>query len=330
MTRTWPLALAHGGPRRGSTFLLRQQAGIHRRRRVQLHVRRDDALQQLAGVDAQLDRLSAERVALLEELEAVRDTLWPVMPHWKGRRPPALDRPPLPPATPGATASRAGDLRVLCLVLLGRNGPLALPDLHALVHRYGWVISGHHPVKALADAMGYEVRKGRAVRVARGVYDLHPDLRLHGLPRWPDPPGLGEPLEWDGPRQRTPDGEVGDEGGDGLGHGLGHDAGDGPHADWSDTPADGPERTDPGRWGGDTWPDSPPAQAAQADDHPSAAPPPILPPRLPRPHGNESAQIRSRGTAERTPADTGESGGGNGRGDGGDGAVGEGDPHAPP
>ena len=294
MTRTWPLPRTAGGPRRGPTFLLRQHAGIDRRRRVQLHTRRDEALHRVMCVDAELDRLSAERVALLEELEAVRDTLWPAMPHWKCRRPPALDRPPLPPAPVGATPARAGDLRTLCLVLLGRNGPLALPDLHALLHRYGHVIHGDHPVKALADAMRYEVLKGRAVRVARGVYDLDPDLRLHGLPSWPEP-GLGDPLPWDGP-EPGPSAACPGDGGD---------------ADCADIPADQRESTDPARWGGDTWPGRGHADEDQhdqgeqddqddQDDHPAPCHPfPPAPP--PKHHGNDSVPNRSRGTEETNP-----------------------------
>ena len=282
MTRTWPLPRTAGGPRRASTFLLRHHAGIPRRQRVELHTHRDAALHRLSVIDDQLDRLSAERVELLDELETLRDRLWPVNPAWKCRRPPALDRCPLPPAPSGATVARAGDLRTLCLVLLGRNGPLALPDLHALIHRYGHVIVGDHPVKALADAMRYEVRCGRAVRVARGVYDLDPELRARGLPRWPG--GLGEPpVPWDGPvSDRTPV-----------------------------SPADQRERTDPGRWGGDEWPAveraEMEAETAAGQPSPAGTGPPAP---VSECNGTESGPIRSGETSEERPEGRGPAGGG--------------------
>jgi hypothetical protein len=77
----------------------------------------------------------------------------------------------------------------VCLAILSALGPQALPDLHAMLHRAGFAVANDLPVKALADALGYEADGGRARRVSRGVYALMPGTRLPAR-LWPGGPRL--------------------------------------------------------------------------------------------------------------------------------------------
>ena len=111
-----------------------------------------------------------------------------------GRRPPKDDQPPLPPLNDETTSLAGRPLRSACLALFRRYGRLRLDQLHALIHLHGYVIASAHPVKTLADAMGYELRKGRLVRPERGTYELKPGFRprrgRHGSGPYG---GLGDP-----------------------------------------------------------------------------------------------------------------------------------------
>ena len=96
------------------------------------------------------------------------------------------------------------DLRIACLTILRRHGALKLPDLHALLHRYGYLIGAARPVTALSDAMAYETEHGRARRIDRGIYAAtdRPPPRSHTPPTLDDRPGPG-PV--DGPTPLDPD-----------------------------------------------------------------------------------------------------------------------------
>lgn len=76
---------------------------------------------------------------------------------------------PAPPAVP----VRGRHLRYAALgVLLRARRPMTLPEIHRGLHAAGFAIDGWHPVKQLADALGWEHEKKRARRVARGVYEV--------------------------------------------------------------------------------------------------------------------------------------------------------------
>ncbi|MBA3281575.1 MAG: hypothetical protein H0U29_05040, partial [Acidimicrobiia bacterium] len=64
-----------------------------------LHVEREDLLHQLTLIDAAMAATAGERLAVLESLADLRDRLWPEIRWQRGRRPPGIGRPPLPPAT---------------------------------------------------------------------------------------------------------------------------------------------------------------------------------------------------------------------------------------
>ena len=58
---------------------------------------------------------------------------------------------------------------VLVLAMLEHGRPMQVPELAAAVRRAGFAISGR-PSKTIADALRWEVRRGRVVRVERGLY----------------------------------------------------------------------------------------------------------------------------------------------------------------
>ena len=199
------------GPRRTNQshglLLSRTRAGLPRKVRIRYQVERDDLIHQLRGIDAELASLADERLAALSRLGELRNTLWPVEPGCKGRRPPACEHPPLPPTRSTAIPLVGTWLRSTCRAILSRHGPLTLRDLHARLHAYGYRIAHRHPVKTLADALGYETRMGRTVRLARGTYSLAPGSPCSedlGDPNDPDlvPGPGGSPGPGPGPDQR--------------------------------------------------------------------------------------------------------------------------------
>src|SRR5262249_29737674 len=80
--------------------------------------------------------------------------------------------PPIPPEAPNAHPLWGRHLRSGCLAVLARHQrPMTLVEIHRELHLNGYAIASRHPVKRLADALGYETINGRARRVRRGVYD---------------------------------------------------------------------------------------------------------------------------------------------------------------
>lgn len=133
---------------------------------------RDRLLAELDGVDAQLTALARRRIQLTDRLAELRDELWPVATHPRGRRPAPSGELALPPLPEQPTWLEGRRLRSVCLVLLRRVGRLSLPRLHALLHAHGYGIDSAHATKALSDALSYEVECGRARRVRRGEYEV--------------------------------------------------------------------------------------------------------------------------------------------------------------
>jgi hypothetical protein len=145
---------------------------------------------ELATIDAELETLCARRRAVLDRLGAVRAELWPDDQRCHRRRRNRVDEVPLPPAPPGAEELGGVDLRATCVGILRRHGPCGLRELHGLLHRHGYRLVETRAVQRLADAMAYEVRQGRAVRIARGVYGAvaaGPDLIGSQALPWDDP-----------------------------------------------------------------------------------------------------------------------------------------------
>lgn len=150
---------------------------------------------------AEHDRLGAEwarqRRAIIDELTAAYEWLYPRWAFVRSRRPPAPDVPPLPAVAEGAELLGGVELRATCLALLERHGPSSLTELQTLLHLDGYAVRGDYPPKVLADALRYEARQGRVVRLRRGVYavpddcrpqsDTRPDTGYPSTPRPTDP-----------------------------------------------------------------------------------------------------------------------------------------------
>jgi hypothetical protein len=161
----------------------------------------DSQLERLGELDRDLVSVATERAALVEEILALADTLWPTTALMAGRQPPSADDLPLPEIPAGAGYILGRQLRSACLYLLRFHGPLALPELHRLLHLNSLAVASKFPAKCLANALALEVAKGRAVRVRRGVYDVDPRWRprpgRHGAiplvgPPWGIPADLAD------------------------------------------------------------------------------------------------------------------------------------------
>jgi hypothetical protein len=90
---------------------------------------------------------------------------------------PRLTSPLLPPsltAEPLLAAVRGLDLRHAALVVLDRRGgePCTIPEMLADLAVLGVCPASARPRKELADAMRWEVARGRVERVAVGVYQI--------------------------------------------------------------------------------------------------------------------------------------------------------------
>lgn len=161
--------------------------------RHMLEGRRQRAVDELDALDQEaVEWMRRKREADREAL-AVHELLWPPVPAGWARRPPRPDEAPLPPVAADARVLAGVWLRRVSLSLLQLHGELALRDLHILLILYGFTVGGSRPVKALADALGFELEQGRVTRPRRGVY----------APRWPDrlqprpDPDLGPaPEDW--------------------------------------------------------------------------------------------------------------------------------------
>ena len=82
----------------------------------------------------------------------------------------------------GSRELRGHDLRHAALAVLVRAGqPVAVEEILAAIEALGCRVLGSEPRKVLADALGHEVQRGRAVRVRRGTYQAN---RLAKTTRW--------------------------------------------------------------------------------------------------------------------------------------------------
>ena len=150
---------------------IRQYSPVVGRKRAQLESEYADLGRDLHDLDRELSRLSRQRQAVQRKRRAIRSRLWLNLAK-RGRRPAPDGTEALPPASRDATLLWGRRLRARCREILRRHGSLALPDLHAELHRCGYAIDHRYPVKALGDALGYEADQGRVRRVSRGVYRL--------------------------------------------------------------------------------------------------------------------------------------------------------------
>jgi hypothetical protein len=161
-----------GGPDRVDP--IRVHAFVLGEKRRRLLAERDRSVAALAALDRRLVALSRERRRLVRVLRGQRRVLFPDYAK-RGRQPSPDGEERLPPVAADATRLWGRRLRAACrAVLAAARAPVALGDLHAVLHDQGYAVHSGHVVKALADAMAYEVESGRARRVGRGVYELAP------------------------------------------------------------------------------------------------------------------------------------------------------------
>jgi hypothetical protein len=170
-------------PRRVDPIL--QEGSIGSRRRAELVAHCDELEDQLRQLDRQMDHLSQQRQSIADDLRRHRRRLF-IRLTPNGRQPSTDGRMQLPPVPHGAVQLWGRRLRRLCLALLHRLGPLSLVELHAQIHRHRFAVGSLTPVKALADALGYETDAGRAQRVRRGTYRTL--VAPANRPMWPGGP----------------------------------------------------------------------------------------------------------------------------------------------
>jgi hypothetical protein len=171
----------------------RQPRRVPDHRHERLFAEEDRLRADIDDVDRQLVELTERRRHLLDDLGRLHEELRPPWRDTAGRRRRRVSHEePLPPTAESPIWLWGRELRAVCLSLLRRaQASLTLRQLHGLIHRTGYAISHHHPVKALADALGHESDVGRAVRVARGTYGTG---RMDG-PGTGDSPALALP-DW--------------------------------------------------------------------------------------------------------------------------------------
>jgi hypothetical protein len=81
--------------------------------------------------------------------------------------------PAVPPVARTALSLSGNHLRSAILAILARSArSMTLVEIHRELHLHGYAIASRHPVKQLANSLGYEIIRGRAHRVERGVYTL--------------------------------------------------------------------------------------------------------------------------------------------------------------
>ena len=167
---------------------------LDRRDRQRLVARRAHLIAEVEALDAEHGRSARRMTHLRRELGRLRSLLWPNGEGrgWRGFRRPRVGGPaPVGPTAPDALPVRGRSLRYAAVGVLVRAGePLTLPDIHRRLHLSGYRIDGEHQVKQLADALGYEHRRGRAHRIERGVYgvgELTPARRRATASRPPRP-----------------------------------------------------------------------------------------------------------------------------------------------
>src|SRR5262245_27497523 len=162
---------------------------LNHRLRAELHHRLVELADLLRAHDQHAVDWSAQRRRIFDEMQRTHDLLWDI-DCFNGRQPARPGEPPLPPTSDDPTYLRGRRLRTTCLAILARHGRLSLPELHTLVHLYGYAVANRSPGKALADAMALETREGRARRPERGHYEVTPRYRPARRRRSVPPPML--------------------------------------------------------------------------------------------------------------------------------------------
>ena len=204
----------------------REQPRLHPNHIGLVRLAHSASMQDLEGLDRELEVLTARRRAVLGRLRDYRTRLWPGMRGRHHRKTCRLEDEPMPPAALDAVPLWGGDLRRVMTAIVRRHGDVTLRELHGLIHCYGYTVDSVRPVQRLADAAAFEVRHGRMERIDRGVYGPGPAADLDTITALP-----AEPNEWAPPEAA---------------------AGEGHH----DSAVDPTVALDPERWSASAWPAS--------------------------------------------------------------------------
>ena len=125
---------------------------LNPRYRSELHQRLTDLAQLLHEHDRAAVMWAEQRRRIFDEMQRTHDLLWDI-DCFNGRQPPRPGQPPLPPTSEDPIYLYGRRLRTTCLAILARHGCQSLPELHTLVHLYGYAVANRSPGKALAEAI---------------------------------------------------------------------------------------------------------------------------------------------------------------------------------
>ncbi len=144
--------------------------------RADIEAERELLLAEKIELDAQQQVLAARMASINRRLHELRDELWPRSKYrmgWILKRPPIGGPPAIPPPAPDATPLSGAQLRYAALAIVHRaRRAITLTEIHRAIVLGGYRIDSRTPVKALGDALGYEDRRGTAIRVERGTYRI--------------------------------------------------------------------------------------------------------------------------------------------------------------
>lgn len=134
-------------------------------------------LDRATELDAAQQALAVELAEVRTKLAEMRVVMWPrvepkdIVHGYRITR--RGGPPPIPPVAPNALPVWGKHLRATVLAVLARNRrEMTLVEIHREINLNGFAIKSRQPVKRLADCLGYEIVKGRARRVERGIYTL--------------------------------------------------------------------------------------------------------------------------------------------------------------
>lgn len=148
---------------------------IFGRKRAALQQECDALARQLDELDHQLVEITQRRRDLADQLEANHRRLYRRLVD-RGRAPAADGAVQLPALPDDVRFLWGRRLRSTCRAILSRLGTATLVELHAMLHRLGYGVASRTPVKALADALGYDHDAGNVERLRRGTYRFPPGV----------------------------------------------------------------------------------------------------------------------------------------------------------
>jgi hypothetical protein len=136
--------------------------------RAEIEAVQAELLEELGGIDGQVEALIRRRREIEAELHRCRDAFG------RGGGYAYVRRVPLPgdlDALPEGTRPISGrDLREVASQLVAESDrPLAISEIHRMLLAHGLHAEGR-PSKAISDALKAEVTAGRLVRTRRGAY----------------------------------------------------------------------------------------------------------------------------------------------------------------